>query len=71
MEEDHGASKPGNSPGPGPEVKTGERIATKEFATERVHSGTVLNEMRDILGEVTIGTARKILDFANSREIRV
>ena len=37
--------KPGNSPGPGPEVEEKRRVA-KERAAQRVHSWTVQNEMR-------------------------
>ena len=61
--------KPGNSPGSGPEVIERQRVA-KESAAQRVRSWTVQNEMRDVLGRVSTGAARRILDSANPREIR-
>ena len=60
--------KPGNFPGSGPEVVGRPNIA-KERATQRVRSWTVQNEMRDVLGRVSVGAARRIFDSANSREI--
>ena len=61
--------KPGNSPESGPEVVERQRV-TKERAAQRVHSWTVQNEMRDVLGRVSTGAAGRILDSANPREIR-
>ena len=61
--------KPGNSPGSGPEVVEGPRVA-KERAAQRVRSWTVQNEMRDVLGRVSTGAAGRILNSANSREVR-
>ena len=61
--------KPGNSPGPGPEVVERQRVA-KERAAQRVRSWTVQNEMRGDMGRMTANTAR-ILDSANPRDIRV
>ena len=61
--------KPGNSPGPGPEVVERERIA-KERATQRVCSWTVQNETKGVLGRVSAGTAGRILDSDNPRKIR-
>ena len=61
--------KPGNSPGPGPEVVERQRVA-KEWAAQRVRSWTVQNEMRGVLGRVSTGAAGRILDSANPREIR-
>ena len=60
--------KPGNSPGPGPEVVERQKIA-KERAMQRVRSWTVQNEMRGVLGRVSASAARRILDSANSRVI--
>ena len=60
--------KPGNSPGSGPEVIKRQRVA-KELAAQRVRSWTVQNEMRDVLGRVSTGAARRILDSANPGEI--
>ena len=60
--------KQGSSPGPGPEVVQRQKIA-KEQATQRVRSWTVQNEMRSVLGRVSASAAKRILDFANSREI--
>ena len=60
--------KPGNSPGPGPEVVERQKIA-KERAMQKVRSWTVQNEMRGILGLVSASAARRIFDSANSREI--
>ena len=61
--------KPGNSKGRGPEVVKGQRVA-KEQAAQRVRSWTVQNEMRSVLGRMSAGAARRILDSANFREIR-
>ena len=61
--------KPGNSPGPGPEVVKRQRVA-KEHAAQRVRSWTMQNEMRGVLGRVSAGAAERILDSANPREIR-
>ena len=60
---------PGYSPGPGPEVVERQRVA-KERAAQRVRSWIVQNDMRGVLGRVTAGAARTILDSANPREIR-
>ena len=65
MAEDHAPQKPGNSPGSGPEV-----IERQRVAAQRVCSWTVQNEMRDVLGRVSTGAARRILDSANPGEIR-
>ena len=48
--------KPGNSPGPGPEVLERQRVA-KEQAAQRVRSWTVQNEMRNVLERMTPGAA--------------
>ena len=61
--------KPGNSPGPGPEVVERQKIA-KERAAQRVHSWTVQNEMRGVLGRVSASAARRIFDSTYSKEIR-
>ena len=61
--------KPGNSPGPGPEVAKRQRV-TKKQASQRVRTWTVQNEMNDVLGRMSAGAAGRILDFANSREIK-
>ena len=61
--------KPGNSTGPGPEVVERQRVA-KEQATQRVCGWTVQNEIRGVLERVYAGAAGRILDSANSREIR-
>ena len=60
--------KPGNSPGSEPEVIKRQRVA-KERAAQRVRTWTVQNEMRDVLGRVSTGAARRILDSANPGEI--
>ena len=60
--------KPGNSPGPGPEVVEGQKIAIEQ-ATQRVRSWIVQNEMRGVLGRVFTSAAKRIFDSANSREI--
>ena len=60
--------KLGNSPGPGPDVER--RRVAKERAAQRVHSWTVQNEIRGVLGRVFTGVAERILDFANPREIK-
>ena len=56
--------KPGNSLGPGPEIVERQRIA-KVRAAQRVHSWTVQNEMRGVLGRVSASAAGRILDFSN------
>ena len=61
--------KPGNFPRPGPEAVKRQR-ADKERMAQRVHSWTVQNEMRDVLGRVSTGAAERILDSANPGEIR-
>ena len=61
--------KQGNSSGPELEVVERQRVA-KERAAQRVRSWTVQNEMRDVLGRVSAGAARRIRDCANPREIR-
>ena len=61
--------KPGNSQGPGPEVVEIQRVA-KEEAAQRVRSWTVQNEMKGVLGRVSVGAAGRSLDSANPREIR-
>ena len=62
--------KPGNSPGPGPEVVGRPKIA-KEQATQRVRSWTVQNEIRGVLGRVSAGSTERIFDSASFRQIRV
>ena len=61
--------KPGNSPGPGPEVVKRQRVA-KDQAAQRVRSWTVQNEMRGVLGRVFTGAAGRTLNSANPRDIR-
>ena len=63
-----GPQKPGNSPRPGSEVVENQRVA-KERATQRVRSWIVQNEMRGVVGRVSAGAARRILNSANLREI--
>ena len=60
--------KPGNFPGPGPEVTERQRVA-KERAAQILRSWTVQNEMRGVLGRVLAGAARRILNSANPIEI--
>ena len=62
--------KPGNSPGPGPEVVKKQRVA-RERAVQRVRSWTVHNEMRSVLGRVSAGAAGWIFDAANPEEIEL
>ena len=69
MAEYHGTQKPGNSPGPGPEVVERQRVVKKR-AAQRVRSWTVQNEMRGVLERMSTGAAERILDSANPREIR-
>ena len=56
--------KPGNSPGPGPEVVEKQRVA-KERAAQRVRSWTVQNQMRGVTGRVSAGAEGRIFDSAN------
>ena len=60
--------KQANSPGLKSEVVEIQRVA-KERAAQRVCSWTVQNGMRDVLGRVSTGAARRILDSADPREI--
>ena len=67
--EDHGAPEAGQLP----RVWTRGRRETE--SRQRVsgttsRSWTVQNEMRNVLGRVSTGAARRILDSANPREIR-
>ena len=48
--------KPGNFPGPGPEVVERQRVA-KERAAQKVRSWAVQNEMRGVLRRMTAGAA--------------
>ena len=59
--------KPGNSPGPGPDVVERQKI-DKERATQRVRSWTMHNEMKGALGRVSADAAKRILGSANSKE---
>ena len=65
---DHGAQKPGNSPGSGPEVVERQRVA-KEGVAQRVRSWTVQNEMKGVQRRVSAGAAGRTLDSANPTEI--
>ena len=69
MTEDHGALEAGQHPGSGPEVVERQRVV-KDRASQRVRSWTMQNEMKGVLGRVSAGTAGRILDSANLREIR-
>ena len=60
--------KSGDFPGPGPEIVERQRVV-KERATQRARSWTVQNEMGGILGRMSVGSAGRILDSANPREI--
>ena len=51
-------------------IATSRQRVAKERAAQRVRSWTVQNEMRGVLGRVSAGAAKTILDSANSREIR-
>ena len=61
--------KPGNFPGLGQEIEQRQRVA-KELAAQRVRSWTVQIEMRGVLGRVSAGSAERIHDSDNAREIR-
>ena len=63
MAEDHGAPE-----GQRPRVST--RDLRETDSRQRVHSWTVQNEMRGVLGRVSAGAAGRILDSANPREIK-
>ena len=65
MMEDHGAQKPGYSPGPGPEVVETESPKSKW----RKESVAGLCRM-SVLGRVSAGAAGWTLDSVNSGEIR-
>ena len=61
--------KPGNFSRSGTEVVKRQRVA-KERSAHRVRSWTVQNEIRGVLGRVSAGAEERILDSANSKEIR-
>ena len=69
MLEDHGAPEAGQLPRAWTRIIERQRV-TKELAAQRVRSWTVQNEMRGVLGRVSAGAERRILDFANPKEIR-
>ena len=60
--------KPGNSPGFGPKV---EKRQSRQSELRRVCSWIVQNETKGVLGQVSAGAARTIIDSARSREIGV
>ena len=64
MVEDHGAPEAGQLP------KVWTRGHSETESCQRVHSWTVQNEMRGVLGRVSTGAAGKILNSANLKEIR-
>ena len=61
--------KPGNSPGPGPEVVKRQRVANEQVA-RRIRNWTVQNEMKGVLEPVSAGAKGTILDSANPEEKR-
>ena len=61
--------KPGNFPGPEPEVVERQKVAKKRMA-QKVCRWTVQNEIRGVLGPMSANAARRILDSANPIEIR-
>ena len=63
MAEDHGAPEAGQL------LRVWTRGRTETESRQRVCSWTVQNEMRDVLGRVFTGAARRILNSANPREI--
>ena len=69
MVEDHGAPEARQLPRAWTKVIERQRV-TKELAVQRVHSWTVQNEMRGVLGRVFAGAAGGNLDSANPTEIR-
>ena len=58
--------KPCNSPGPRPEIVDSRQRESGEKSLQL----DVQNEMRGVLGRMIAGAAGRILDSANSREIR-
>ena len=46
--------KPGNSPGPGPEIVVRQKVAIEQ-AAQRLRSWTVQNVMKDVLNRMTAG----------------
>ena len=60
--------KPGNSPGPELEVVERQKIAKKR-AAQRFCSWTVQNEMRDVVGRVSLSSAGRILNSAYSSDL--
>ena len=56
MAEDHGAPEAGQLPKAWSEVVEKQRVAKKR-APQRVHSWTMQNEMKSVLGRVSAGAA--------------
>ena len=69
MAEDREAPEVGKLPRAWTEVVQRQKIAIEQ-ETQRVHSWTVQNEMRGVLGQVSTSAAKRILGSTNSREIR-
>ena len=61
--------KPANFPGSGPEIVKRQRVA-KERAAQKVRGWTVRIEMKGVLRRVSADAAGRIIDSANSEEIR-
>ena len=60
----------GNSSRPGPEDVEKKEVV-KEREVPRVHSRTMQNEIRGVLGRMTASAARMILAFSIPCEVRV
>ena len=70
MAENHGAPEAGQLPRVWTRGRRNKDRVDKEWAAQRVRSWTVQNEMRGVLGRVSAGAARRILDSANSKKIK-
>ena len=69
MAEDHGAPEAGQLPRTCT-IGRRETESRQKASGQRVRSWTAQDEMRDVLGRVSTGTAGRILHSANPREIR-
>ena len=70
MVEDHRAPEAGQIPRVWTRGHKETESRQRVSGAKRVRSWTVQNEMRGVLGRVSTGAAKRILNSANSREIR-
>ena len=69
MAEDHAAPEAGQLPTVWTRDRERQRVA-KERAVQRVRSWTAPNEIKDVMGRVSAGAARRILNSSNPTKVR-